>query len=347
MYRLIPIIMILCCLSCSRQQKDYVPLWDKGVEQPEVYDLRQIQMSGDLIALTISGPETYYEYHGKELGLHFLICKRFAHHLGVRLRMEVCRDTMELNKRLLSGDADLIAYPLQSDSLTLGWKMAEGKKDLKAAFENWYKPDYKKQLIAQEQWWLSQPRVHRHVFAPLLNSKTISNYDNLFRKYSRLCGWDWRLIAAQCYQESTFDPQAASWAGAKGLMQIMPSTADYLHLSRIDMLDPEKNIAAACKYIAELNNRFSDVKEYQERVKFVLAAYNGGHFHIRDAMRLAERDGLNSKRWSDVRKYVLKLSDPQYYRDSLVQNGYMRGSETVEYVDQIQLRYQKYRNVRK
>lgn len=342
--RLLVLLLILGCLSCSRQKEGYTPLWDKGVEHSEVFDLEQIQLSGDLIALTLSGPDTYYEYHGKELGVHFLLCQAFAKHLGVRLRMEVCRDTLEMKRRLSAGDADLIAYPMSADSTVLGWRVAGEKEALETALNDWYKPVYMKNLAAQERSWLSQPRVRRRVYAPMLSSNAISHYDHLFRQYSRLCGWDWRLIAAQCYQESTFDPEAESWAGAKGLMQIMPGTADHLHLDRRDMTDPAKNVAAACRYIAELSRNFADIKEQQERIKFVLAAYNGGHFHIRDAMRLAERDGRNSKRWNDVREYVLRLSEPQYYRDSLVQNGYMRGSETVEYVDLIQQRYQKYRS---
>ena len=75
----------------------------------------------------------------------------------------------------------------------------------------------------------------------------------------------------------------------------------------------------------------------------VLASYNGGANHVRDAMRLAERDQRNPQRWSDVRPYILRLSQPQYYNDTLVRYGYMRGSETADYVDRIRQRYDKYR----
>lgn len=52
-------------------------------------------------------------------------------------------------------------------------------------------------------------------------------------------------MAAQCYQESGFDPEAVSWAGARGLMQIMPETAVHLGLPADQMHQPEKNISAA------------------------------------------------------------------------------------------------------
>jgi len=112
------------------------------------------------------------------------------------------------------------------------------------------------------------------------------------------------------------------------------------------MYDPEKNIAAAVRYIGELENSFSDIRERSERTKFVLAAYNGGHFHIRDAMALAQKNGRNPKLWRDVEPFVLGLSQPAYYNDPVVKNGYMRGSETVDYVRKIQERWNGYRGVR-
>ena len=104
---------------------------------------------------------------------------------------------------------------------------------------------------------LTTKKVRRRIFSPMLDAKggIISHYDQLFMTYSREIRWDWRLLAAQCYQESTFDPKARSWAGACGLMQIMPGTADHLGLSRANIYDPEQNIAAAVRYIAELERR--------------------------------------------------------------------------------------------
>ena len=295
-----------------------------------------------MIALTLSGPDTYYDYHGTHLGTHFLLCQQFASHLGVRLRMEVCRDTAELLLRMATGDADVAVLALSRDSLSPGWVVGAGKTDLEQALASWYRPAYLEDARRKEQQMLTKPRVSRRVSAPMLSKGVISHYDELFKRYSRGVGWDWRLIAAQCYQESMFDPEAVSWAGAVGLMQIMPSTADHLGLPRDQMTNAEQNLAAATRYLHELEHEFSYIHDRTERQNMVLASYNGGISHVQDAMRLAARDKRNPQRWEYVKTYILRLKDPHYYQDTLVRHGYMRGTETADYVDKIRARYQKY-----
>lgn len=332
----------LAFAACSQRQESMAPPWQGEGDTASVFDLHQIEQAGELIALTLSGPDTYYDYHGTHLGVHYLLAEHFASHLGVRLRMELCRDTAELLKRMTTGDADMAAIALTDDTLAAGWMVGEGKDMLKQALHEWYKPELLAEARRMEHQRLTTPRVARRVHAPMLRQGVISYYDELFKRYSRGIGWDWRLIAAQCYQESTFDPEATSWAGARGLMQIMPKTADHLGLPRDQMTDPEQNIAAATRYLHELEREFQYIHDRTERQNMVLASYNGGIFHIQDAMRLAERDHRNPQRWDDVRQYILRLKDPQYYQDSLVRHGYMRGTETADYVDRIRSRYQQY-----
>lgn len=335
--------MLFCLFltGCSQRQDSVTPPW-QGEQDASVFDLQQIEQAGELIALTLSGPDTYYDYQGSHLGVHYLLCQQFASHLGVRLRMEVCRDTAELLSRMAAGDADMIALPMQADSLLPGWQVGQEKPDLQQALADWYKPGMLDEARRQEQQMLTKPRVTRRVHAPMLRRGVISYYDDLFKHYSRGIGWDWRLVAAQAYQESTFDPEAVSWAGAKGLMQIMPGTADHLGLPRDQLTDPEQNLAAATRYLHELEHEFQYIHDRTERQNMVLASYNGGIHHLQDAMRLCERDGRNAQRWDDVRTYVLRLKDPQYYQDTLVHYGYMRGTETADYVDKIRARYQQY-----
>ena len=348
MRRILPALLLICIWGCTQRQANTVPPWLGQGTVTDVYDLPQIEQTGEMIALTLTGPDTYYDYQGAHLGLHYLLAEQFASSLGVRLRMEVCRDTTELLQRLHAGtDADLGVLPLhqddsQADSLWMGWVVGEGKPQLLAALHEWYRPQMMADARETERQMLTRRRVTRRVHAPMLSRGVISYYDELFKRYSRGIGWDWRLIAAQCYQESTFDPEAESWAGAKGLMQIMPKTADHLGLPRDQMTDPEQNIAAATRYLHELEHSFNYIHDRTERQNMVLASYNGGIFHIQDAMRLAERDNRNSQQWSTVREYVLKLKDPQYYQDTLVHYGYMRGTETADYVDKIRARHQEY-----
>ena len=342
-------ILILLCSCGQKKQETVVTPWGEiadTIPTDDSFDLDEIQRNGELIALTLTGPETYYDYRGKHLGAQYLLAQKFADKLGVSLRMEVCRDSAEMLQRLEDGEADLICYPMTKKGL--GWMVGDDKEDLEEELKAWYKPGMLAEVKKEEEFLLSNRAVRRRVFAPMLNRAggVISHYDGFFQRYASTLRWDWRLLAAQCYQESTFDPKARSWAGACGLMQIMPGTADHLGLSRANIYDPEQNIAAAVRYLAELERNFSDIREHSERTKFVLAAYNGGHFHIRDAMALARKNGRNANSWREVESFVLGLSQPQYYNDPVVKNGYMRGSETVDYVRKIHERWNGYRGVK-
>jgi membrane-bound lytic murein transglycosylase F len=367
----IQLFAVLCLFACQEKKQDSVVTpWGEITDTIPVgdeFDLEDIQRNGELIALTLTGPETYYDYHGRHLGTQYLLCQRFADKLGVSLRVEVCRDSAEMVQRLDDGEADLVIFPTgtvvspeaASTSTTKGdtlshalplknWMVGVEKDDLRAELIAWYRPEILEEVKKEESFLLSSRSVKRRVFSPMLNRAggVISHYDGYFQRYASTIRWDWRLMAAQCYQESTFDPQARSWAGACGLMQIMPGTADHLGLARSSIFDPEQNIAAAARYLGELERSFSDIRERSERTKFVLASYNGGGFHIRDAMALARKNGKNPQRWHDVEPYVLGLSKPEYYNDPVVKNGYMRGSETVDYVRKIQERWNSYRGVR-
>lgn len=339
--------VLLSLMSCfEKKHEPLVAPWgviDDTVSVTDEFDLHDIQTSGELIMATVNGPQTYYDYHGHHLGTQFLICQRFADSLGVRLRVEVYRDSMELVKRFAEGEVDLVAWP------TPGHIDADtAKNDLVKELQGWYRPELIAAVQKEENDLLTVRKVHRRIFSPMLDAKggVISHYDQYFMTYARDIRWDWRLLAAQCYQESTFDPRAVSFAGAKGLMQIMPGTADHLGVPRSKLYEPETNIAAAVKYIGQLQRTFSDVRDQYERTNFVLASYNGGAHHIRDAMNLAKRDGKNPHRWSDVSPYVLKLATPHYYNDPIVKYGYMRGSETVDYVQRIRQRHAGYQGVK-
>ena len=337
---------MLFLVSCHQRQERVVTPYGSvldSVEVTEDFDLPDIQTNGELIMATVSGPETYYDYHGRQLGTQYLICQHFADSLGVRLRIDVCRDSAELRRRLDEGEADLVAWPTPGEI-----EVGAEKPELAEELALWYHPDRIAAAKKEEQDLLTVKKVRRRIFSPMLDKRggIISHYDQYFIAYSRDIRWDWRLLAAQCYQESTFDPKAVSFAGAKGLMQIMPGTADHLGVARSRLYEPETNISAATKYIAELQRTFADIGDHYERTNFVLASYNGGAHHIRDAMALAKRDGKNNHRWNEVAPYVLKLAQPQYYNDPLVKYGYMRGSETVDYVSKIRQRFAGYQGVK-
>lgn len=322
------------------------------------FSLEDIQENGELIMLTVNGPSTYYDYHNHGMGLQYLLCEKFAQQIGVSLRVEECKDTTEMIQKLTKGEGDIIAVPLSRkqtkgdllfcgvtpDSTRTQWAVVGGNKSLADTLNGWFKPKMIAETKKEENWLLSSASVTRHVYSPFLNRSkgVISRYDHLFQRYSGTARMDWRLMAAQCYQESCFDPNAKSWAGACGLMQIMPSTADHLGLPMSAIHDAESNVAAAAKYMAELQGHFSDIGDPTQRVLFALAAYNGGFHHIRDAMNLTRKHGGNPYNWGHVREYVLRLAQPAYYRDPVVKYGFMRGTETADYVDRIRARWSEY-----
>lgn len=371
-----PTVTLLLCIaaalaSCTanRQEKVVTP-WGEitdTIPDDDDFDLDQIVANGEMIVATISGPATYYDHRGRQLGLQYMLVQRFAEKIGVGVRVELCRDTLEMVRKLIAGDVDILAYPLKKSDIMLPddsvknivfcgagndsigqWTVNREKAKLSKSLDEWYEPKLMAEVKKEEDFLLSTRSVVRHVYAPMLNKKggVISHYDALFMTYCQPIRWDWRLMAAQCYQESTFDPQARSWAGALGLMQIMPATADMLGLPREKIHDPESNIAAAAKYLGQLETKFSDIPSRYEKMNFVLGSYNGGYHHIRDAMALTEKYGGNPRSWNDVSQYVLKLSNPQFYRDPVVKYGYMRGSETEDYVRKIRQRWETYKGVK-
>ena len=361
---ILTLLLIIALGACTEKQQSMQTPWGDtfgtDTTTSQTFSLRDIQESGEMVVLTISGPDTYYEYRGKQLGTQYLMCEKFAQKIGVSLRVDICRSVDEMVKKFKSGDADMIVYPIptstkgiipcgySTDQGKLSWAVRDGNTELADSIKNWYKPEIAANVKREERELFSTQSIHRHVYAPMLNTQAgiISNYDHLFKRYAPIARWDWRLLAAQCYQESCFDPKAYSWAGAKGLMQIMPETARHLGLAESEVCEPEQNIYAAVRYINELNSHFTDIRNPEERKFFILASYNGGFFHIRDAMALAKKNGKNPHKWIHVAGYVLKLSTPEYYNDPVVKYGYMRGSETANYVSAIYSRWQKYRGVR-
>ncbi|MFW6369540.1 MAG: transporter substrate-binding domain-containing protein, partial [Myxococcota bacterium] len=170
----------------------------------------------------------------------------------------------------------------------------------------------------------------------------LSPYDELIARYSARYGLDWRLMAALAYQESRFDPGAESWVGAQGLFQVMPSTGAMLGFQ--NLRDPEQGTHAGIMYLHRRITRLDSRIPFDERVRFALAGYNCGIGHLADARRLASAKGWDENKWFDnVERAMLLLMQPRYHRRS--RHGYVRGSEPVKYVADIQNRYDGYRQL--
>lgn len=242
-------------------------------------------------------------------------------------------------------------YPNLNISLSISfdqrasWAVRKDEPLLAAAADKWHQenmtsPAY--QASSKRYFEISKAIPH----SPILSIKDgkISHFDNLFKKYSKDIDWDWRLLASLAYTESNFDTTAVSWAGAKGLMQLMPATARAMGVPPGKEHNPEESVKAAIKYIASTNKSLSMIKDKEERVNFILASYNAGLGHIYDAMALAEKYGKNKFVWKDnVENFILLKSNEEYFTDPVCKNGYFRGIETYNFVRDIQSRFNNYK----
>lgn len=190
--------------------------------------------------------------------------------------------------------------------------------------------------VVRDRYFTDETQIRRHATDPFRLSRTgrVSPFDDLFRATADSFDVDWRLLAALAFQESRFDPDAESWAGAIGVMQVKPATA---RLDATTLRDASQNIAAGTRHLRWLLDRYHYVPE-SDRLQFALAAYNCGHGHLDDARMLAVRRGLNPNAWEgSVRESLLLLRKPKYHREA--RYGYVRAHETVAYVREVVRRH--------
>lgn len=451
---LLLVLLIVCIGSCRNYKRG-------SGEDTGGHDLPQLKDSGELVVLTLYGSTSYFIYRGEPMGFQYELSEQFAKSLGLKLRVEVARNTRELVDKLLAGEGDLIAYNLpvtrklkdsllycgedfithqvivqrsggkakpltdvtqligkevyvspgkyydrmvnlnkelgggilirevNGDSISvedLIAEVAEGKInytvcdndlaqlnktyypnldialsvsfDQRAAWavrknepllaeaidkwsrENMTSPDYRSS--EKRYFEISKSLPHSPILS--IRDGKISHFDPLFKKYAKQIGWDWRLLASLAYTESNFDTTAVSWAGARGLMQLMPATARAMGLPPGKERNPEESIKAAVKYIAATDRSLSSIADKNERINFILAAYNGGLGHVSDAMALAAKYGKQKNIWkNNVENFILLKSHEEYYTDPVVKYGYFRGRETYSFVREIQSRYELYK----
>lgn len=175
-----------------------------------------------------------------------------------------------------------------------------------------------------------------------ISGDRISVYDELIKKGANELGWDWRLLAALVYKESRFDTTAVSYAGAQGLLQLMPVTLERFGVT--DASNPSESLMAGVRFLKYLDKFWQErVPDSNERIRFILASYNVGHGHVEDAWRLALKFGKDTQRWSNVAYYLEKKSQREFYQDPVVRSGYAKGHVTVAYVREVLSLYESYR----
>ncbi len=233
-----------------------------------------------------------------------------------------------------------VSFPQQ-----IAWGLRLASPDLRDSLNEWLSD-----IKSTADYYVIYNRYFKNKRASLLRMKSdyssiasdkISPYDDLIKNAADVIGWDWKLLAAQIFQESRFDPYAKSWAGAIGLMQLLPTTANQYGIR--DLTNPAMSIRAGMKHIVWLDKVWDDfIWDDDERIKFILASYNIGQGHVMDAYNLAKKYGEDQNDWEVVSEFLLKKSQPEYYNDPVVEFGYCRGTEPVYYVSKIMDLYQTY-----
>lgn len=240
-------------------------------------------------------------------------------------------------------DSLTIGHALTGE-INLSWGVratsASLRKDISLWMKNFKRTSTFKRIYRK---YVIDPREHHNTSQSTSASTYQDKYENLIKGVADDKRYNWILLSSIIYQESHFNANATSWAGAAGLMQLMPETAARFDV--YDLSDPEQNVRAGFDYLMWLDRRLtSNVTDPQERVKFTIAAYNVGLGHIMDAIRLAQKFGRKAQVWdSNVETALLLKANPAYYSDPVVKHGFCRGTETISYVKNVMERYANYK----
>ena len=242
--------------------------------------------------------------------------------------------------------SNLKVRPVVGRKHGVAWAARKNSPELLAALNTWIEDAQNAGLFQRmyRKYFVDMRGYIERATSDFLTSSTgkLCPYDDLLKRHAPLVGWDWRLLASQMYQESRFKPNAKSWAGAAGLLQLMPGTARQVGVR--DPYDPEDNVGGAVRYIKWLNGFWDErITDEGERLKFILASYNTGAGHVEDAQRLASKYGGDPLRWEDVAYWLLQKSTQKYSSDEVVKFGFCRGLEPVNYVEHILRRYDHYK----
>jgi len=241
---------------------------------------------------------------------------------------------------------NLKVRPMLGHTQKVSWAGRKNSPELLATLNSWIADKKKTPLVNSlyQKYFIDRRRYLERVTSEYLTSTTgkLCEYDGLLRQYATELNWDWRLLASQAFQESRFKPTAKSWAGATGLLQLMPKTAKEYGVTNAD--DPVDNVQGAIRFLRWLQQYWAKrIVDENERLKFILASYNTGAGHVEDAQRLTEKYGGNPEVWDDVAYWLLQKSTQQYSSDPVVKFGFCRGLEPVNYVNHILERFDHYK----
>lgn len=309
-----------------------------------IIDVRNL--AGRRITLAEDSPYWDYMLQLKQQGLDFELVKADA---GVNMEgalLMVALGMYDLSvvgnhqiKTAYTKDVGLKPQFVLSEPLAHRWAVRAEDQQLNRALNMFIEKEYRSEnyniLHAK---YFEQTQI-QNINNRVTQFSSLSPYDDVTQQYSNEYGFDWRLITALMFQESQFNPQASSYAGAEGLMQLIPATAELMGVS--DTSNAESSINAGIRYLNYLRGKFENELLLEDRMWFTLASYNAGYGRVKRARTLAEKMGLDKDKWFDnVELAMMKLAKP-YMKDG-EQVRYCRCGQTVVYVREIRTRYFNY-----
>ncbi len=343
--------------ACSKENRQEMAFVRRTVQSyPVLVQRRTTNMANDVTDL--AGRTIYSKRDNKYwLRLHHL-----NDEIGGGITIEAAPDSLTIDQLVLMvskgeipatvADIDLAKQSRMTlrnldISLQIGlpqemaWAVRKTSPELLASLNAWGDKVVQSNFYKQTYQKYAKSHYYKNIRASIPRG-ALSPYDAQFKHYAPQIGWDWRMLASLAFNESHFDTNAISSAGALGLMQMMPGTGAKYGLDSSTIFQAEPAIAASTKYIAWLDKIFYQVDNLMERTKFILASYNAGPAHILDARALAAKYGENPNQWAVAEKYLMLKSEPEYYNDTVCTFGYFRGNHTVRYVKDVFDTYNNY-----
>ncbi len=318
------------------------PLCEKGRMLSGAHSVNTL--AGSELVCAIDLGNDMYGNNGLETGLNYELMSRLAqdNHCNIRIvaagRKDNYIDSLRQGKvdivitRDAASFADSGICILQPVTHNSVW--VTGRKDEVRQFDRWISHISGSEEFSNLEARFSKTYNPHRLAENGARTTVISPYDGLIRKYAATLGWDWRMLASVLYQESRFAIGSASFRGAQGLMQVMPSTATYYNID--NLLDPEQNIIAGTKHLRRLQNMFrKEGLEGEELIKFTLAAYNAGEGRIIDCRNLAASRQIDNTVWNEVVKVIPLMREDSILEEESVRLGKFQGHETIAYVDHV------------
>lgn len=309
-----------------------------------IVDIRDLE--GRRITLAEDSPYWDYMQQLKERGAEFELVKADATVNMEGALLMVALGMYDLSvvgnhqvSQTYTKNVDLGAKLILSEPLAHRWAVRSRDQQLTKALNLFIENEYRSATYNVLHAKYFEQRKIESSNSRVTQVDSISPYDDVTKSYSEEYGFDWRLITALMFQESQFNPAAYSYAGAEGLMQLIPATAELMGVS--DTSNAESSINAGIRYLDYLRGKFEEDLSLENRIWFTLASYNAGYGRVKRARALAEKMGLDKDQWFDnVELAMLELAKP-YIKDG-EQVRYCRCGQTVVYVREIRTRYFNY-----